>query len=124
LQKVHALPGFATQFVCGYSLTPASRGRLGREPAVELEVIAMKTSCRLIALVVLAVSMQTYAAQPHMEAALASLLQAKQNLEMASHDKGGYRVAAMKSIDQAIAQVRAGIEYDRSHPSGGEKAKQ
>ena len=50
--------------------------------------------------------------QPHMTAALASLQNARRELAKGSTDKGGHRVAAMASIDRAIAQVRQGIAYD------------
>ena len=52
-----------------------------------------------------------FAAQPNMEAALAQLQEARASLEKATADKGGHRVKAMKAIDQAIAEVQAGIEF-------------
>ena len=53
--------------------------------------------------------------QPHMQAALESLQQAKQHLEQAKHDKGGHRVAAIKAIDSAITHVKAGMESGEKH---------
>jgi hypothetical protein len=53
--------------------------------------------------------------QPHMHAAIKQLQQAKNQLEKATHDKGGHRVRAIQLIDQAIAEVRAGIEFDNMH---------
>jgi Tfp pilus assembly protein PilE len=53
--------------------------------------------------------------QPNMTAARNSLNNAYVNLEHASADKGTYRVDAMNLIRQAIAEVDAGIEYDRTH---------
>ena len=53
--------------------------------------------------------------QPHMTAARNSLNSAYVNLEHASADKGSYRVDAMNLIRQAVAEVDAGIEYDRTH---------
>jgi len=50
-----------------------------------------------------------YAAQPHMINALENLRAARHELEIAEHDKGGYRDRAMGTIDEAIAQVKAGI---------------
>jgi hypothetical protein len=47
--------------------------------------------------------------QPHMDAALGMLQNAKAELGQALHNKGGRRVRAMQLIDQAIAQVNAGI---------------
>ena len=61
-----------------------------------------------------------HAAQPHMEAALKSLQEARAQLAAATHDKGGHRVEAMKAIDRAIAEVKRGIEFDRTHVSPGE----
>jgi len=54
--------------------------------------------------------------QPHMQAALKSLQQAKIELEKAAHDKGGHRVKAIELIDQAISEVKQGIAYDDAHP--------
>jgi len=51
----------------------------------------------------------TYAAQPHMESALAALQSARSELQVAEANKGGHRVNAMHLVDQAMAEVRAGI---------------
>lgn len=56
-----------------------------------------------------------FANQPHMEAALAALEQAKASLQKATADKGGHRVKAMKAVDEAIAQTKAGIEYAKKN---------
>jgi uncharacterized SAM-binding protein YcdF (DUF218 family) len=53
--------------------------------------------------------------QPHMQAALEALQQAKHHLEEAKHDKGGHRVAAIKSIDAAINHVKEGMEAGEKH---------
>lgn len=53
--------------------------------------------------------------QPHMQAALEALQQAKHHLEEAKHDKGGHRVAAIKSIDAAIHHVKEGMEAGERH---------
>jgi hypothetical protein len=53
--------------------------------------------------------------QPHMQAALEALQQAKHHLEEAKHDKGGHRVAAIKAIDSAINHVKAGMEAGEKH---------
>ncbi len=47
--------------------------------------------------------------QPHMQSALASLRAAKQQLEVARHNKGGHRVRAINLVNQAINQVETGI---------------
>jgi hypothetical protein len=72
---------------------------------------------------VLAVSSLAHADQPKMEAALASLQQAKESLKDASQDKGGYRGKALKAIQEAIDNVKAGMEWDRTHQNADEKAK-
>ena len=64
-----------------------------------------------------------YEAQPEMNAALQNLRQAQQNLQSASHDKGGHRAKALQQINQAIAEVEAGIQYDNTHQSKGEGRK-
>ena len=53
--------------------------------------------------------------QPHMQAALEALQQAKHDLEEAKHDKGGHRAAAIKSVDDAIRHVKAGMESGEKH---------
>ena len=53
--------------------------------------------------------------QPLMHDALTNLRQARNNLEHATADKGGHRVTAIRLVDQAITEVQAGIDYDRTH---------
>ena len=53
--------------------------------------------------------------QPRMHAALEHLRAAKNELEHADADKGGHRAAALRLVNDAIAQVAAGIGYDRRH---------
>jgi hypothetical protein len=62
-----------------------------------------------------------YEAQPEMTAAIQHLREAQKNLESASHDKGGHRVKALQLIQQAIAEVEAGIQYDNTHREGEER---
>jgi len=50
--------------------------------------------------------------QPHMVSALKNLNDAKDQLEKATHDKGGHRAAAAKLTKDAIEQVKKGIEAD------------
>jgi len=54
--------------------------------------------------------------QPRMELALLSLQEARRSLDGAVHDKGGNRDKAIASVDKAIEDVKAGIEYARTHP--------
>jgi hypothetical protein len=51
----------------------------------------------------------TYAAQPHMQNALAALQSARAELQVAERDKAGHRVAALRLVNEAIAEVQAGI---------------
>jgi hypothetical protein len=53
--------------------------------------------------------------QPHMQAALDHLRQAKVSLERATPDKGGHREAAMRLVNDAIGEVEKGITFDRRH---------
>ncbi len=50
-----------------------------------------------------------YAAQPRMQAALGFLQNAKGELQAAEANKGGHRVNAIRLINEAIAEVEAGI---------------
>lgn len=69
--------------------------------------------------------------QPHMQAALDALKQAKAHLEQAAHDKGGHRVAALKAVDDAIRHTEMGIkagagnaekhEHDKDHDHDHDK---
>lgn len=51
------------------------------------------------------------ARQANMEAALASLRSARDSLERAKANKGGHRKRAIELINQAIKEVRQGIQY-------------
>jgi hypothetical protein len=53
--------------------------------------------------------------QPNMVNARGSLEAALGNLNRASADKGGFREQAMGFVREAINEVNAGIEYDRTH---------
>jgi len=50
-------------------------------------------------------------AQPHMNEGIALLLSARGELQAATPNKGGHRERAMGLIDQAIAEVRAGVAF-------------
>jgi hypothetical protein len=52
---------------------------------------------------------QATADQPHMQAALDSLVVARDQLAIASHNKGGHRVEALRLTNMAIDETRAGI---------------
>ena len=53
--------------------------------------------------------------QPNMEAARGNLLNARGELQRATADKGGHRVNAIGLVNSAIAEVNAGIAFDRRH---------
>jgi len=59
--------------------------------------------------------------QPHMQAALQHLRAAAEELEKADRDKGGHRVQALNLTHQAINHVQAGIQYDNTHRTKGER---
>ena len=50
-------------------------------------------------------------AQPHMEAALGLLQNARGELQAATPNKGGHRERAIGLVDQAIAETKGGIAY-------------
>jgi len=53
---------------------------------------------------------QAIASQPHMQAALGYLESARSELQVAERNKGGHRVAALRYVNDAIAETRAGID--------------
>lgn len=53
--------------------------------------------------------------QKKMGAALDNLQDARNKLENATADKGGHRVKAMKAVDTAIKETKAGIKWDKEH---------
>jgi len=53
--------------------------------------------------------------QPHMQAALTHLRQARESLDRATADKGGHRARAIALVNDAIKEVEAGISFDRRH---------
>jgi hypothetical protein len=53
--------------------------------------------------------------QPFMRGARADLQTARKELQLATADKGGHRVKALELVNSAIAEVNAGMEFDRRH---------
>lgn len=53
--------------------------------------------------------------QPHMKGALVDLEKAAKQLREASRDKGTHRVKALALTEEAIDQVKKGIEFDNRH---------
>jgi hypothetical protein len=54
-------------------------------------------------------------AQPHMDAALGLLQNARGELQASEPNKGGHRERAIALVDQAIGQVREGIAFAAGH---------
>ena len=78
----------------------------------------MKTLRVGVAIVVAAAAMGLNSAradQPHMRRALELLRDAKAELQSAEHDKGGWRVRAIRNVNQAIEDTERGMEFDRRH---------
>jgi hypothetical protein len=48
-----------------------------------------------------------------MQSALASLKSARAELQVATANKGGHRVAAIRLVDEAITEVELGIDSGR-----------
>lgn len=53
--------------------------------------------------------------QPNMQAARGNLINARNELQRATADKGGHRANAIGLVNSAIAEVNAGIAFDRRH---------
>ncbi len=65
-------------------------------------------------LVLMAMSFTSaFANQPHMQAALAHLREARASLQRAIPNKGGHRERAIDLVNRAIAEVEAGERYAR-----------
>jgi hypothetical protein len=72
------------------------------------------TRQRLLIALTIATSMgvgYALAQQPHMDASLHLLQDARHELEQATPNKGGHRERGLALIDQAISQVRDGIAF-------------
>lgn len=50
---------------------------------------------------------------PEINRSIRRLEQAKADLEKASHDYGGHRVAAIKSIDEALGHLHEALNFDK-----------
>ena len=57
--------------------------------------------------------------QPNMQAARGNLINARNELLRATADKGGHRANAIGLVNSAIAEVNAGIAFDRRHNHPG-----
>jgi len=54
-----------------------------------------------------------FARQPHMDRALEHLRAARAELQMAEHNKGGWRVRALENVNRAIADTERGMAFGR-----------
>ena len=75
----------------------------------------MKARTIFAALAVFAIVAIAGADQPNMQAARGNLMNAKSELQKATADKGGHRANAIGLVNSAIAEVNAGINFDRRH---------
>ena len=48
--------------------------------------------------------------QPHMRTALSDLQNVRAELAMATSNKGGHRVLALRHVDEALREVRLGLD--------------
>jgi len=80
-----------------------------------MSIVSRRSAGKLIAAVAVAVpaavllSKTAAAAEPNMEHALSDLMDAHTALEHAVPNKGGHRERALRLIERAINEVRAGI---------------
>lgn len=79
---------------------------------ISLRIVAVATSLFLIAPMANAGPCHD---QPNMAAAVESLKQAREELLKAEHDKGGWRDAAIKAVNEAISQTDRGCAFADTH---------
>ena len=77
----------------------------GSRPAKALAIVALTGGAFIAGCAI--------AAQPHMDNAMNALLNARSELQVAEHNKGGHRVAALDLVNRAINQVQLGIDAGR-----------
>lgn len=73
--------------------------------------LILKVFLILVISVLFFVSGRISADQPHMRAALDAVKTARNELQIASANKGGHRAKAIDLDNQAITEVNKGIEY-------------
>lgn len=82
-----------------------------------MSTLSRRSAGKLIAAAAIAVPAATLVSQsaaafePNMENALHALESAHESLQRASPNKGGHRERALRFVEQAIEQVRAGMAY-------------
>ncbi|HUK12722.1 MAG TPA: hypothetical protein VLW17_05410 [Thermoanaerobaculaceae bacterium] len=82
-----------------------------KSPTVRFVLLTF--ACALVLVVGFLVG-RASAAQPHMVRAREHLQAARSELQAAEADKGGHRVKAIALVNDAIAEVDAGIEFART----------
>lgn len=73
-----------------------------------MKTLLVRSSLVLATAAAFALMNNALAGQPHMDAAIGYLQQAKAQLQEAEHNKGGWRVKAIKDIDQVITDIQNG----------------
>lgn len=76
----------------------------------------MRIRLRTLGILLFAISAVGFARtpdQPYMQAARGDLLKAKNELQLATANKGGHRAKALGYINSAIGEVNLGIRFDR-----------
>lgn len=73
-----------------------------------MKISFTRTLLAVAALATFAAVAPSRAEQPHMDQALTYLQKAREQLQQAEHNKEGWRVKALKDLDQVIADVQAG----------------
>jgi len=72
----------------------------------------MLTACAVVALMLsITPTSPAFQRHPHIQSAIDSLVAARDELKAAPSDFGGHRVAALRAIDEAIAQLRICNQY-------------
>lgn len=79
--------------------------------------IALLGGLAAVALAAGPASAQSCTGNRNMCDALSALEQARASLQRADSNKGGYRAQAIRSVDQAIRQVRNGIRHSNGRPT-------
>ena len=74
-----------------------------------------KTALSVVAVFAAMNATSLMADQPRMQKAIELLRAARAELQAASPDKGGHRLAALENITEAIKHIEKGMLYDRSH---------
>ena len=69
----------------------------------------------IVSVMAMSLAASAQADQPHMKAALEHLKSARAELQVAEHNKGGWRVRALKNVNAAISETENGMSVGGSH---------